>query len=76
MTANVTIKLDEGLIKQARKQALEEDCSLSSWVGLLIQENLKKRSEYRTAKSLALQRMADGFDLSPGRLTREHLYER
>ena len=76
MTANVTIKLEESLIKQARKQAVEEDCSLSSWVALLIQENLKNRANYRTAKSRALQRMADGFDLLPGRPTREQLHER
>jgi ribosomal protein S3 len=76
MSANVTIKLEESLVKQARKQALEADCSLSGWVALLIQENLKKRADYRSAKSRALQRMADGFDLSSGRLTREQLHER
>jgi hypothetical protein len=76
MAANVTLKLDESLIKQARKQALEEDCSLSGWVALLIQENLKQRTDYRSAKSRALQRMAKGFELSPGRLTREELHER
>ncbi len=76
MASNVTIKLDESLIKQAKKLALEEDCSLSGWVAQLIKTNLSQRADYQAAKSRALQRMEQGFELSPGRPLREELHER
>ena len=76
MAANVTIKLEESLIKQAKKLAVEEDCSLSGWVALLIENNLRQRADYQSAKSRALQRMKQGFELSPGRPLREELHER
>lgn len=76
MQSNVTLKLEDALLKQARKVAVEEDASLSSWVAGLIVENLRQRGEYQAARTRALARLEQGFSLAPGRLTREELHER
>lgn len=76
MHANVTLKLDEQLLKQARKAAIDEDRSLSSWVAVLVAEALRKRVHYGAAKRRALARLEAGYDLRPGRFSREELHER
>lgn len=76
MQSNITLKLDDALLKQARKLAVEEDASLSAWVAGLIVENLRQRGDYQAARARALARLERGFSLAPGRLTREELHER
>ena len=76
MQSNVTLKIDETLLKQARKLAVEEDTSLSAWVAGLIGESLRKRANYQAARTRALARMEKGFALASGRFTREDLHER
>ena len=76
MDSNVTLKLNDALLKQAKKAAVEEDRSLSAWVAELIVENLRKRGDHQAARARALARMERGFSLAPGRITREELHER
>lgn len=76
MERNLTLKLDDSLLKQARKVAVDEDTSLSAWVARLIVENLRKRDGLRSARRRALAVLESGFDLAPGRFTRDELHER
>ena len=76
MQSNVTLKLDDSLLKQARKLAVEDDASLSAWVAGLIAENLRKRGDCQSARRTALRFLEKGFDLAPGRPSRESLHER
>lgn len=76
MNSNVTLKLDDALLKQARKAAVDENTSLSGWVAELIVENLRKRNRRRSARRRALAALQSGFDLKPGRFTRDELHER
>lgn len=76
MQSNVTLKLDGALLKRARKLAVEDDTSLSSWVAGLIVEKLEQRGDWKTARARALARMEQGYALAPGRLSREELHER
>jgi hypothetical protein len=76
METNVTLKLDSSLLKQARKVAVDEDTSLSAWVAALIVDNLRKRDGMRAARTKALAALESGFDLTPGRFSREKLHER
>lgn len=76
MQSNVTLKLDDALLKEARKQAVEENASLSGWVVGLIVENLNRRRGFKAAKARAISRMEKGFALKPGRISRDDLYER
>lgn len=76
MQSNVTLKLDDAILKKARKVAVDEDLSLSAWVAGLIGENLRRQDQRRSAREAALSRMERGFDLQPGRFTREELHAR
>jgi len=76
MVKNLTLKLDDALLKEARKAAVDDDASLSAWVARLIVEHLGKRERYRAAKRAALKHLETGFELQPGRFTREELHER
>ena len=76
MQRNVTLKLDDSILKQARKVAVEEDLSLSAWVTQLIGETLERQDQRRSVRDAALARMERGFTMKPGRFTREQLHER
>jgi len=76
MQSNVTLKLDDSLLKKARKAAIDEDLSLSAWVAKLIVENLRKLDGRRIARKKALAALESGFKLKPGRFTRDQLHER
>ncbi len=74
--SNVTLKMDDALLKQARKVAVEENTSLSAWVTGLILENLRRKGDYQAARARALARMEQGLSLAPGRFSRDELHER
>ena len=76
MQRNVTLKLDDSVLKQARKAAVDEDLSLSAWVAELIRDNLSRQDQERAVRDAALARMERGFALEPGRFNREQLHER
>lgn len=76
MDTNVTLRLDAAILKEARKAAVDEDASLSSWVAGLIADEVRKRDRRRAAKARALQALEEGFELRPGSFTREELHER
>jgi hypothetical protein len=76
MQSNVTLKLDDALLKEVRKVAVDESMSLSGWVAGLIQDNLRKRGRRRLARRRALVALEAGFDLQPGRFSRDELHER
>lgn len=76
MGRNVTLRLDEAIIRKARHAAVEEDQSLSEWVaGLVIREtSMKDRSH--AARERAIKRMERGFHLGGKALSREEAHER
>jgi hypothetical protein len=76
MGSNVTLKLDDSLLKHARKAAVDDDLSLSAWVTKLIVEKLRKLDDRRVACRKALAALETGFKLNPGRFTREEIHER
>jgi hypothetical protein len=74
---NVTITLDETTAAWARKQAAEQNVSLSRFIGELLQKNMRQAREYERAmrrffaiKPAALKRAGDRYP------TRDELYER
>ena len=75
---NVTISLDENLAHLARVKAAEEDKSLSRFVGDLLEERLRDKSDNR-AKFLRAFRSVKPVRLrEPGEKlpTRDELYDR
>lgn len=76
MASNITLKLEDSLLKQARKVAVNENTSLSAWVAKLIVDNLRKQDGRHAARQKALTTLEAGFELRPGRFTRDELHER
>ena len=76
MTRNVTIRLDESIIKMCRHAAVEEDKSLSQWIAGVLLEKISDKDEYLRARGRALKRLKKGFHLGGEPLVRAEIYER
>ena len=76
MKKNLTLKLDEHMLKKGKHVAVEENMSLSEWVAQLITAAVLKRESLAASKKSALKFMAQGFDLGGKPLSRDSLHER
>ncbi len=76
MSRNVTLKLDESLLRKSRQLALAEEKSLSQWVAGLMAQAVNRDARYAGAKRRALKRLQSGFSLGGRPLTREEAHER
>ena len=76
MKKNLTIKLDERLLKQGRHIAVEEDKSLSEWIGELVASEILRRQSRASAKKSALSFLRQGFSLGGKPLSRDETHER
>jgi hypothetical protein len=77
MKTNVTLKLDAGLLKEARILAAEQGSSLSRMLAEKLEELVRERAGYDRARKRALARLRMGMDLGwtrPG--SRDELHER
>jgi len=77
MKANITLKLDRGLIREARILAAEQGSSISAMLGARLEEIVRERKAYHRARKRALARLRRGMDLRwtpPG--SRDELHER
>jgi hypothetical protein len=76
MGKNVTLRLDESILRKAKHAAVEQDQSLSEWVAGLIAHAISKKTRSLSAKERALKCMEHGFNLDGSPLSREKIYER
>ena len=76
MSANVTLRLKEEILKKCRLIAVKEEKSLSQWLTDLLEEIITQRSDWESAKKSALRRLDNPFDLKGKPLSRDELYER
>lgn len=76
MGKNVTLRLDEALLKECRRRAVEEDKSLSRWLADLIQESISKEEHFATARRRALRTLGRGFRLGGKALGRDEVHAR
>jgi len=77
MKTNITLKLDAGLVREARILAAEEGSSVSRLLAARLEEMVRERKGYARAKRRALARLREGFDLrwTPSG-SRDELHER
>jgi len=76
MAKNVTIKLDEELLKLCRHEAVEHAKSLSQWVADVLAEQVKDIEAYQNARERAKSRIVSGMHLGGRPVSREELHER
>jgi hypothetical protein len=75
MNKNITLKIDEELLKLCRYEATESNKSLSQWVADLLSERVRNESAYLKAKEMAKIRLGSGFHLGGRALDRNSVHE-
>lgn len=77
MKANITLKLDTDLLREARVLAAEEDTSISALLASRLEQIVRERKAYNRARKSALARLREGMDLrwTPP-ASRDELYRR
>ena len=74
---NLTLRLDEDVIRQAKKLAVREDMSVSALLARHVEESIRSADKYDAAKRNALRMLNRGFHMG-GKHTppREELHDR
>ena len=77
MKTNVTLKLDAGLLREARVLAADEGRSISALLTDRLEALVRERKAFDKARRRALTRLRQGLDLrwTPPRL-RDEIHER
>ncbi|MGA3263996.1 MAG: hypothetical protein ABSC47_08115 [Terracidiphilus sp.] len=77
MKTNVTLKIETGLLREARVLAALEGSSISALLAARLEQAVRERKGYDRARRSALARLRSGFDLNwtPPR-SRDELHER
>jgi len=76
MPKNLTLRLDDAVLRKARHLAVEEQKSLSQWVADLIAQSVARKEDYADARRRALARLERGMRLGGRPLSREEAHER
>jgi hypothetical protein len=77
MKTNITLKIDENLLREARVLAAKEGSSISAIVATQLKEAVRERKGYSQARRRALARLRSGFDLKwQPAASRDELHER
>ncbi len=76
MGKNVTLRLDELILRKAKHAAVEQDQSLSEWVAGLITQAVSKKARSLSAREKALKHLERGFHLGGSSLSRDEAHER
>ena len=77
MKQNITVQLDQTVIKEAKVIAAKRSTSLSKFLAEEIRRIASQESTYDKDKELALSRLKNGYSLGGSRLpNREELYIR
>jgi len=77
-TRNITFSLPADLIRQAKVYAAQHDTNVNTIVRELLQQHLNSQERARLAadRLLALADQGPYFEIDPGSIRREDLYER
>lgn len=77
MKTNLTLKLDAGLVREARVLAAAEGTSISRLLADRLEDLVRGRKAYDAARRRAKSRLRRGFDLGWTRpRSRQELHER
>jgi hypothetical protein len=76
MKANITLKLDKELLREARILAAEQGTSISALLAAKLEEAVRKRRDYEAAKKRALAILKEGWNMGGRPLSRDEIYER
>jgi hypothetical protein len=77
MKTNITLRLDQALLREIRILAAEEGTSISAMLAARLEQIVRERKSYDRSRRRALARLREGMNLgwNPPR-SRAELYER
>jgi hypothetical protein len=77
MKANITLKLDTDVLREARILAAEEGLSVSGLLAAKLDEIVRQRKGYDRSRKRAVARLHKGFDLGwTAPRSRDEIHER
>ena len=77
MKANITLKLDSSLLREAKILAAEDGTSISAMLAARLEQIVRERKTFHRARRRALARLREGMNLqwTPAQ-SRDELHER
>ena len=78
MTKNITLRMDEQLLKQVKHIAVEKDMSVSAWITQVVEKEAKRDVRYDAAATEIMRLMEKAEDYGDGgkTYTRDEMHER
>lgn len=76
MTTNITLRLDEKTLRRIRHLAVDQQTSVSAWVGNLVTRTVAELDGFEPARRRALHAMKQPLPVQSGPLSREQAHER
>lgn len=76
MTKNITLRMDEQLLKDVKHIAVEHDMSVSAWITQVVAKEAKRDFCYEEAKAFALKAMEEAPAYGGKMPTRDEMHER
>ncbi len=76
MLKNITLKIDDQILRRVRHLAVDENKSVSAWVSELIARALHEADEYEQVRREAIDSLHGGFHLGGRPLSREEVHDR
>lgn len=76
MTTNITLRLDEKTLRRLRHIAVDQQTSVSAWVGNLVNRAVAELDSFEPARRRALQAMKQPVPVQEGPLSREQAHGR
>lgn len=76
MTSNITLRLDEKTLRRIRHLAVDQQTSVSAWVGALVTRTVAELDGFEPARRRARQAMQQPVPAREGPLDREQVHER
>ncbi len=76
MTANITLRLDEKLLRRLRHIAVDRNLSLSAWVTDVLTRAADELDDFEPARRRALEAMRVPVPVTSGPLTRDEAHAR
>ena len=76
MTKNITLRMDEQLLKDVKHIAVEKDMSVSAWINQVVKKATKKDVRYEEDKAFIMKAMETAPAYGGKTFTRDELHER
>ncbi|MFA7503505.1 MAG: hypothetical protein WCZ28_02275 [Burkholderiaceae bacterium] len=76
MAGNITLRLDEKTLRRIRHLAVDQQTSVSAWVGELVTRAVAELDGFEPARRRARQAMRRPVPVREGSLDREQAHER